>query len=114
MTKVETLFVLRTDEGPVRTLTLNRGERFNPLSFAVIAALKAELDAVGEDYGPYRPVCGARSGVGEECASAPLRVTPSNARHRTKVQRLSTNHCLPCAEEHRAAITNTADSGHTP
>jgi len=49
MTKVETPLVLRTDEGPVRTLTLNRGERFSPLSSAMIAALQAELDAVAAD-----------------------------------------------------------------
>ena len=49
MTKVETPLVLRTDDGPVRTLTLNRGERFSPLSSAMIAALQAELDAVAAD-----------------------------------------------------------------
>jgi enoyl-CoA hydratase/carnithine racemase len=49
MTKVETPFVLRTGEGPVCTLTLNRGEQFNPLSSAMIAALQAELDAVAAD-----------------------------------------------------------------
>jgi enoyl-CoA hydratase/carnithine racemase len=49
MTKVETPFVLRTDEGSVCTLTLNRGEQFNPLSSAMIAALQAELDAVAAD-----------------------------------------------------------------
>lgn len=53
MTKVETPLVLRTDEGPVRTLILNRGERFSLLSSAMIAALQAELDAVtaDESYG---------------------------------------------------------------
>ena len=30
MTKVETPLVLRSDEGAVLTLTLNRGERFSP------------------------------------------------------------------------------------
>jgi enoyl-CoA hydratase/carnithine racemase len=49
MTKMETPLVLRTDDGAVRTLTLNRGERFNPLSSATIAALQAELDAVAAD-----------------------------------------------------------------
>jgi enoyl-CoA hydratase/carnithine racemase len=49
MTKVETSLVLRTGEGAVRTLTLNRGERFNPFSSAMIAALKAELAAAAED-----------------------------------------------------------------
>ncbi len=49
MTKVEVPLVLRTDEGTVRTLTLNRGERFNPLSSAMIATLRAELDAAAAD-----------------------------------------------------------------
>lgn len=49
MTRMETPLVLRTDEGPVRALTLNRGERFNLLSSAMIAALQAELDAVAGD-----------------------------------------------------------------
>ncbi len=43
--------VLRQDEGGVVTLTLNRGERFNPLSEAMIAALDAQLEAVGRDRG---------------------------------------------------------------
>ena len=46
MTKMETSLVLRSDQGAVRTLTLNRGERFNPLSSSMIATLQAELDAV--------------------------------------------------------------------
>jgi enoyl-CoA hydratase/carnithine racemase len=33
----------------VATITLNRGQRFNPLSTAMIAALQAELDAVAAD-----------------------------------------------------------------
>jgi enoyl-CoA hydratase/carnithine racemase len=49
MTKMEPPLVLRSDEGAVRTLTLNRSERFNLLSSAMIAALVAELDAVAED-----------------------------------------------------------------
>jgi enoyl-CoA hydratase/carnithine racemase len=49
MTKVEAPLVLRTDEGTVRTLTLNRGERFNPLSSDMIATLRAELDAAAAD-----------------------------------------------------------------
>ena len=40
----DTPFVLRDTSGPVLTLTLNRGDRFNPLSLAMIAALQAELD----------------------------------------------------------------------
>jgi enoyl-CoA hydratase/carnithine racemase len=42
-------FVLRTRDGGIATLTLNRPERFNPLSSAMISALQAELDAIAED-----------------------------------------------------------------
>ena len=41
--------VLRQDAGGVVTLTLNRGERLNPLSQAMIAALHSQLDAVASD-----------------------------------------------------------------
>ncbi|HSY50838.1 MAG TPA: enoyl-CoA hydratase [Thermoanaerobaculia bacterium] len=46
---VETPHVLRHDEGGVARLTLNRAERFNPLSAAMIAALQTELDAIASD-----------------------------------------------------------------
>jgi enoyl-CoA hydratase/carnithine racemase len=42
------LVVRSFDEG-VLTLTLNRGERFNPLSSAMIGALDAELEAAADD-----------------------------------------------------------------
>ena len=42
-------YVLHTREGDVVTLTLNRGEKFNPLSEEMLAALQAELDAVAID-----------------------------------------------------------------
>lgn len=42
-------FVLRTDDGAVRTLTLNRPRHRNALSLAMLDALGAELDAVGSD-----------------------------------------------------------------
>lgn len=42
-------YVLRTDQDGVATLTLNRGERLNPLSSEMIAALAAALQAVGGD-----------------------------------------------------------------
>jgi enoyl-CoA hydratase/carnithine racemase len=45
----ETPLVTRRDEGGVATLTLNRGERFNPLSSAMIAALEAALGTVAAD-----------------------------------------------------------------
>jgi enoyl-CoA hydratase/carnithine racemase len=42
-------YVLRQDDGGVATLTLNRGERFNPLSLEMIAAIARELDAIAAD-----------------------------------------------------------------
>ncbi len=44
-----THLVTRSDEGGIATLTLNRGERFNPLSLEMIAALEASLAEVGAD-----------------------------------------------------------------
>jgi enoyl-CoA hydratase/carnithine racemase len=41
--------VLRDQEAGVLTLTLNRGERFNPLSSAMIAAIAADLRAIADD-----------------------------------------------------------------
>jgi enoyl-CoA hydratase/carnithine racemase len=49
MTQPDPPLVVRDCDGARVTLTLNRGERFNPLSSAMIAALQAELDAVAED-----------------------------------------------------------------
>ncbi len=45
----EAPLVLRREDGGVVTLTLNRGDRFNPLSSATIAALEAELDRLAAD-----------------------------------------------------------------
>jgi enoyl-CoA hydratase/carnithine racemase len=42
-------YVLRRREGAVLRLILNRPQRFNPLSLAMIAALQAELDAATSD-----------------------------------------------------------------
>ncbi len=42
-------FVLATVENGVATLTLNRPQRFNPLSNQMIAAIQAELDAIASD-----------------------------------------------------------------
>ncbi len=42
-------YVLRTDRDGVATLTLNRGERFNPLSEAMLAALQREIAAIAAD-----------------------------------------------------------------
>jgi enoyl-CoA hydratase/carnithine racemase len=46
---VETPYVATARAGSVVTLTLNRGDRFNPLSRAMIAAIEAELDRLAED-----------------------------------------------------------------
>ena len=42
-------YVLHTRVGDVVTLTLNRGEKFNPLSEEMLTALQAELDTVALD-----------------------------------------------------------------
>jgi enoyl-CoA hydratase/carnithine racemase len=42
-------YVLATTRDGVCTLTMNRGERFNALSSAMVAALEAELDRLAED-----------------------------------------------------------------
>ena len=41
--------LLSLREGALATLTLNRPERFNPLSSAMIAALQTELDSIARD-----------------------------------------------------------------
>jgi len=47
--EVEAPYVLRSDADGIATLTLNRGDRLNPLSSAMLAALQAELDRMGPD-----------------------------------------------------------------
>ena len=56
-------FVLESTGDGVRTLTLNRGERYNPLSRGMIAALEAALDALAPDRS-VRVVVLAGSGRG--------------------------------------------------
>jgi enoyl-CoA hydratase/carnithine racemase len=56
-------FVLSDIRDGVATLTLNRGERFNPLSQAMVAALQAELDRLASDTA-VRAVVIAGSGKG--------------------------------------------------
>ncbi|HSQ81766.1 MAG TPA: enoyl-CoA hydratase [Casimicrobiaceae bacterium] len=56
-------FVLAETRDGVRTLTLNRGERFNPLSYDMVAALEAALDEVAADPG-VRAVVLAGAGRG--------------------------------------------------
>jgi enoyl-CoA hydratase/carnithine racemase len=47
--EVEAPYVLRETKDGVATLTMNRGERMNPLSTAMLAALQAELDRLKDD-----------------------------------------------------------------
>lgn len=56
-------FVVRSDHEAIATLTLNRGDRFNPLGSEMIAALSAALDAVAAD-GSVRAVVLAANGRG--------------------------------------------------
>lgn len=48
-TAAETPYVLQEREGGIVRLTLNRGEKFNPLSEEMLIALQAELDAIAKD-----------------------------------------------------------------
>ena len=71
-------FVQRTQLGELVTLTLNRGDRYNPLSLAMMAALESELDALAADAGA-RVVVLAAAGKGF-CAGHDLREVRSHAR----------------------------------
>jgi enoyl-CoA hydratase/carnithine racemase len=48
-TEVEAPYVLREEQKGIATLTLNRGDRMNPLSTAMLAALQAEIDRLADD-----------------------------------------------------------------
>jgi enoyl-CoA hydratase/carnithine racemase len=56
-------YVVRTDADSVATLTLNRGERFNPLSRPMIDALREHLATIAND-GSVRAVVVAGNGRG--------------------------------------------------
>ncbi|MGH7754087.1 MAG: enoyl-CoA hydratase-related protein, partial [Gemmatimonadales bacterium] len=86
MSASESPLVLRSQDGPVVTLTLNRGERFNPLSTAMIAALQAELDALTEDHA-VRVVVLAAAGRGF-CAGHDRREMRAHAGDETWQRRL--------------------------
>jgi enoyl-CoA hydratase/carnithine racemase len=73
----ENPLVLRSERGGVLTLTLNRGDRFNPLSWNMIAALQAELDAIASDSS-VRAVVLAAHGKGF-CAGHDLREMRAHA-----------------------------------
>jgi len=48
-TATDAPFVTSRQDGPVLRLTLNRGDRFNPLSSAMIAGLQGELDRAADN-----------------------------------------------------------------
>ncbi len=81
-----TPFVTRRDEGGVVTLTLNRGDKFNPLSTEMIAALEAQLDAVGADR-TARAVVLAAAGRGF-CAGHDLKEMRAHSDDKAWQQRL--------------------------
>jgi enoyl-CoA hydratase/carnithine racemase len=47
--EVQGAYVLRRDADGIATLTMNRGDRLNPLATEMLAALQAELDRVAAD-----------------------------------------------------------------
>jgi enoyl-CoA hydratase/carnithine racemase len=55
----EAPFVLSAREHGVATLTLNRPERFNPLSSAMIATIQVELDTIAKDTSVQVVILGA-------------------------------------------------------
>jgi enoyl-CoA hydratase/carnithine racemase len=70
-------FVLRSAREGVLTLTLNRGDRFNPLSLEMIAALEAEVQSAAGDAG-VRVVVLAAEGRGF-CAGHDLKEMRAHA-----------------------------------
>jgi enoyl-CoA hydratase/carnithine racemase len=46
---VDTPYTLRSDRDGIATITLNRGDRLNPLSMAMLDALQASLDQIAKD-----------------------------------------------------------------
>ena len=70
-TEIESPYVLRSDAAGVATLTMNRGDRLNPLSTEMIAALQSELDRLGTDQSVRAVVL---AGAGKHfCAGHDLR-----------------------------------------
>ncbi|MFZ6875547.1 enoyl-CoA hydratase [Undibacterium sp. Di27W] len=83
-------FVLRSDVAGVTTLTLNRGERFNPLSEEMLAALQAEFKTIALDE-TVRVVVLAAAGKAF-CAGHDLRqmqTSPSEAYYKNLFQQCS-------------------------
>jgi enoyl-CoA hydratase/carnithine racemase len=79
-------FVLSETRDGVATLTLNRGDRFNPLSQAMVAALQAELDRIAADSA-VRAVVIAGSGKGF-CAGHDLKELRAHSEPRDSLDSL--------------------------
>jgi enoyl-CoA hydratase/carnithine racemase len=79
-------FVVSNIANGVATLTLNRGERFNPLSFEMISALQAQLGVVARDPS-LRVVILAARGKGF-CAGHDLKEMRAHAEDKSWQQRL--------------------------
>jgi enoyl-CoA hydratase/carnithine racemase len=79
-------FILDGRDGGVARLTLNRPERFNPLSSAMIAALQTELDAIASDTS-IRVVILAAAGRGF-CAGHDLKEMRAHADDKAWQRRL--------------------------
>src|SRR5438445_6276936 len=70
-TEADAPYVVREDKDGVAALTLNRGDRMNPLSTTMLAALQAELDHLAKDTAARVVVL---AGAGEHfCAGHDLR-----------------------------------------
>jgi enoyl-CoA hydratase/carnithine racemase len=82
----ETPLVLAQREGGVMTLTLNRGERFNPLSLEMVGAIERALDAVAADR-TIRVVVLAGAGRGF-CAGHDLKEMRAHSDDKAWQQRL--------------------------
>jgi enoyl-CoA hydratase/carnithine racemase len=79
-------FVVTGRTGGIATLTLNRPERFNPLSTRMIAAIQAELDAIAGDSS-VRAVVVAAQGRGF-CAGHDLKEMRAYTEDKTWQRRL--------------------------
>ena len=82
-------FVLSRIANEVATLTLNRPERFNPLSYQMISAIQAELDAIARDPS-VRLVILASEGKGF-CAGHDLREMRAHTEDKSWQQSLFDN-----------------------
>jgi enoyl-CoA hydratase/carnithine racemase len=73
---VDTPHVLRTEREGIATITLNRGDRLNPLSMAMLDALQAALDQIAKD--PSVKVVVLAGGGKHFCAGHDLREMRAN------------------------------------